>query len=81
MYYLSRTFFCGALGKHHSQNHEAQNTNTQTASAQDVFADVVVVLAIINGAMVCVVNATANAVSDVSNSFHGVYLSLCFSLL
>jgi hypothetical protein len=74
-------FFCDALGKHHSQKHESQNANTQTASVQDVFADVIVVLAIINGAMVCVVNATADAVSDVFNSFHGVYLSLCFSLL
>jgi hypothetical protein len=74
-------FFCDALSKHHSQKHESQNANTQTASVQDVFADVIVVLAVINGAMVCVVNATANAVSDVSNSFHGVYLSFCFSLL
>ena len=70
-------FFCDALGKHHSQNHETQNTNTQTTSAQDVSSNVIVVLAVVHGTLVCVVDATANAVADVAKfssdfSFHGV---------
>jgi hypothetical protein len=77
-------FFCGALGKHHSQNHEAQNTNTQTASAQDVFADVVVILSAVFWTLVCVVNVPADAVADIAkfslDVFHGLFL-LSFNCL
>jgi hypothetical protein len=70
-------FFCGALGKHHSQNHETKNANTQTASAQDVSSDVIVVLAVIHGAVVCVVDVPTDAVADVAkfslDVFHGLF--------
>ena len=59
-------FFCDALGKHHSQKHEAQNTNTQTASAQDISTNVVVVLAVVHGTLVCVVDVPADAVANVA---------------
>ena len=74
-------FFVVLLGKHHSQNHETQNANAQTAGAQDVSFNAIVVLAVIHGTLVCVIDATTDAVSNVSSSFHGIYLSLCFSLL
>ena len=70
-------FFCGTLDKYHSQNHEAQNTNTQTAGAQDVFSDVVVILAIIHGALVGVIDVPADAVANVAklslDVFHGLF--------
>ena len=57
---------CGALCKHHSQNHETQNTNTQTASAKNIFADIAITFAIIHGALVCIIDATTDAVSDIA---------------
>ena len=70
-------FFCGTLGKYHSQNHETQNTNTQTASAQDVLSDVVVVLSTVFWTLVCVVDVPADAVANVEkfslDVFHGLF--------
>jgi hypothetical protein len=45
--------------KYHGQNHETQNPDTQTASAKDISADIAIVLAVIHGALVCIVAATA----------------------
>ena len=66
--YLSSVFyfFCGTLSKYHSQNHESQNTNTQTASAQDVSSDVVVVLSAVFWTLVCVIDVPADAVANVA---------------
>ena len=70
-------FFCDALGKHHSQKHESQNTNTQTTSAQDVSSNVIVVLAVVHGTLVCVVDVPADAVANVAkfslDVFHGLF--------
>jgi hypothetical protein len=70
-------FFCGALGKHHSQKHETQNTNTQTTGAQDVSSDVIVILAVVHRALVCVVDIPADAIANVAkfslNLFHGLF--------
>ena len=70
-------YFCGALGKHHSQKHEAQNTNTQTTSTEDVSSNVIVVLAVIHGTLVCVVDVSADAVADVAklslDVFHDLF--------
>jgi len=66
---------CGALCKHHSQNHKTQNTNAQTASAQDISTDIAIILAVIHWALICVVDATADAVSNISKfSSHIVLL-------
>jgi hypothetical protein len=69
-------FFCGTLSKYHSQNHETQNTNTQTASVQDVFSDVVVILAVIHGALVCVIDIPADAIANVAKFFFDVFHGL-----
>jgi hypothetical protein len=51
--------------KYHGQNHETQNPDTQTASAKDISADIAIILAVIHGALVCVVDATADTISDI----------------
>ena len=69
-------FFCGALGKHHSQNYETQNANAQTTSVQDVFSDVVVVLSTVFWTLVCVVDIPANTVANVAKLFLDVFHGL-----
>ena len=77
--YLSSVFFifCGALCKHHSQKHETQNANTQTASTQDISSDVIIVLSVVHGTLVCVVDVPADAVANVAklslDVFHGLF--------
>jgi hypothetical protein len=60
--------------KHHSQNHETQNTNTQTASAKDISTDIAIIFAVIHGALVCVVDATADTISNVTQFFSHIVL-------
>ena len=69
-------FFCGTLGKYHSQNHETQNTNTQTASVQYLFSDVVIVLSAVFWTLVCVIDIPTNAVANVAEFFLDVFHGL-----
>jgi hypothetical protein len=81
---LSRLFliyFCGTLSKYHSQNHETQNANTQTARTQDISSNVVVVLSAVSWTLICVVDATANAVANVSQLFLHWFIPLSFICL
>ena len=57
------------------QNHNNQTGESQTQSRNEIFKHLAVVLAVVNGAVVCVVDATADAVADVSKQFlHGSWL-------
>jgi hypothetical protein len=56
-------------------NHNNQTGEGQTQSRNEIFKHLAVVLAVINGTMVCVIDATADAVADVSKQFlHGSWL-------
>jgi hypothetical protein len=57
------------------QNQNNQTREGQTQSRNEIFKHLAVVLAVINGAMVCVINVTADAIADVSKQFfHGSWL-------
>jgi hypothetical protein len=70
-------FFCGALGKHHSQKQETDKTNAKTASVQDISSNAIIILTVIRWTLVCVVDISADAVADVAefflNVFHGLF--------